>query len=61
MLAWRASEHTLANHIDQRQHARYGVQNITASSVHTTIRQVAKSYSSVRLIERLLTLNTALL
>ncbi|MNU00344.1 hypothetical protein D3C72_2434500 [compost metagenome] len=59
MRSWTASEHTLASHVDQRQHARYGFQNVTAPSVHAAIRQFGKSYSSVRLIERLLTLNTA--
>ena len=58
MRAWAASKHTLANHIDQRQHARYGVQNVTAPSVQAVVRYVGKSYSSVGLIERLLTLET---
>lgn len=38
MRAWTASEHTLASHIDQRQHARYGVQNVTAPSVQAAVR-----------------------
>lgn len=58
MRAWAASEHTLANHIDQRQHARYCVQNVIAPSVQAVVRYVGKSYSSVGLIERLLMLET---
>ena len=38
MRAWTASEHTLANRIDQRQHARYGVQNVTSPSVQAVAR-----------------------
>lgn len=38
MRAWTASEHTLANHIDPRQHARYGVQNVTTPSVQAVVR-----------------------
>ena len=38
MRAWAASEHTLANHIDQRQHARYCVQNVIAPCVQAVVR-----------------------
>lgn len=38
MRAWTASEHTLANQIDQRQHAHYGVQNATSPSVLAVAR-----------------------
>lgn len=38
MRAWTARERTAINHIDQRQHARYGVQNVTAPSVQAAAR-----------------------
>lgn len=38
MRAWKASEPTLANHINQRQVARYGVQNVTVPSVQAVVR-----------------------
>jgi hypothetical protein len=44
MRAWKASEHTLANHIDQRQLARYGIQNHCAkrSSCGSLGRQIVQ-------------------